>query len=182
MAALRNPTVFNFCAIPQVMAIATLARCYNNYGVFTSVVKIRKGEAAKLILRARSMDAIFAVFADYLDEISAKFSTMATPYFDTAALIVAIRKAHGLPDDPNVRPSGALVLRARKGAVTALSRALQWSLLAASLYGLVALALSSRGGPPSLMRLLPSHGSGRFAAAATAAWSTWSGVQSTAAL
>ncbi len=40
MARLQDPQVFRFCAIPQVMAIATLAACYNNPDVFKTVVKI----------------------------------------------------------------------------------------------------------------------------------------------
>jgi hypothetical protein len=35
MAQLRNADIFRFCAIPQVMAIGTLALCYNNHAVFT---------------------------------------------------------------------------------------------------------------------------------------------------
>lgn len=46
---LRQPDVFRFCAIPQVMAIATLAKVVNNPDVFTGVVKIRKGQALRLI-------------------------------------------------------------------------------------------------------------------------------------
>jgi farnesyl-diphosphate farnesyltransferase len=44
----KEPTIFKFCAIPQVMAIATLERCYNNPKVFSTEVKIRKGEAVKV--------------------------------------------------------------------------------------------------------------------------------------
>ncbi len=40
MAMLRNRDVFRFCAIPQVMAIGTLALCYNNRGVFTGVAPL----------------------------------------------------------------------------------------------------------------------------------------------
>jgi len=40
MARLRDQQVFRFCAIPQVMAIATLAACYDNANVFKKVVKI----------------------------------------------------------------------------------------------------------------------------------------------
>jgi farnesyl-diphosphate farnesyltransferase len=58
MESLKNQTVFNFCAIPQVMAIATLAKCYDNYGIFTGVVKIRKGTAVSLMMKATSMDAV----------------------------------------------------------------------------------------------------------------------------
>lgn len=42
LSRLQDPQVFRFCAIPQVMAIATLAACYNNPAVFTSVVKITR--------------------------------------------------------------------------------------------------------------------------------------------
>lgn len=35
--------MFRFCAIPQIMAIATLAECYANPEVFRRVVKIPKG-------------------------------------------------------------------------------------------------------------------------------------------
>ncbi|MCD7447083.1 Farnesyl-diphosphate farnesyltransferase [Datura stramonium] len=34
MSTLRDPAIFRFCAIPQVMAIGTLAKCYNNIDVF----------------------------------------------------------------------------------------------------------------------------------------------------
>ena len=40
MGGLVDPQVFRFCAIPQVMAIATLGACYNNPDVFKKVVKI----------------------------------------------------------------------------------------------------------------------------------------------
>ena len=42
----------------QVMAIATLALCYNNGEVFEGVVKIRKGLAVTLMLEATSMDSV----------------------------------------------------------------------------------------------------------------------------
>jgi len=42
LSLLRNQTVFNFCAIPQVMAIATLEKCFGNLEVFERNVKIRR--------------------------------------------------------------------------------------------------------------------------------------------
>uniref|UniRef100_A0A7S2R6R2 Squalene synthase n=1 Tax=Mucochytrium quahogii TaxID=96639 RepID=A0A7S2R6R2_9STRA len=50
LEALDEPSVISFCALPQVMAIATLAECYANEKVFRGVVKIRKGLAAKIML------------------------------------------------------------------------------------------------------------------------------------
>ena len=35
MERLQDPAIFRFCAIPQIMAIATLSLCYNNHTVFT---------------------------------------------------------------------------------------------------------------------------------------------------
>ena len=43
---LKNQTVFNFCAIPQVMAIATLNVVFMNPQTLQRNVKIRKAEAA----------------------------------------------------------------------------------------------------------------------------------------
>ena len=66
MNLLQTEEVFRFCAIPQVMAIATLSDLYNNPLVFTGVVKIRKGLAAKLLLDTKSFGGLhkwFNVFA-----------------------------------------------------------------------------------------------------------------------
>jgi farnesyl-diphosphate farnesyltransferase len=58
MKMLNNPNVFRFCAIPQVMAMATMAKIYNNPDVFRSNVKIRKGLAARLMLETNDMDSL----------------------------------------------------------------------------------------------------------------------------
>jgi len=47
---IHEPTILSFCALPQVMAIATLAKCYDNEDVFSGVVKIRKGFSATILL------------------------------------------------------------------------------------------------------------------------------------
>ena len=45
---LKNQSAFNFCAIPQVMAIATLNEVFMNPQTFQRNVKIRKAEAARV--------------------------------------------------------------------------------------------------------------------------------------
>lgn len=65
MSHVRTQDVFNFVAIPQVMAIATLAECYNNGKVFEGVVKIRRSRTAQLVLSTKNMDALYKVFFDY---------------------------------------------------------------------------------------------------------------------
>uniref|UniRef100_A0A3B3RMY2 Squalene synthase n=1 Tax=Paramormyrops kingsleyae TaxID=1676925 RepID=A0A3B3RMY2_9TELE len=74
LTRLRNQSVFNFCAIPQVMAIATLSACYNNPQVFQGVVKIRKGQAVTLMMQASNMDAVKAIVSQYSQEILQKVS------------------------------------------------------------------------------------------------------------
>lgn len=72
LSLLQDKKVFRFCAIPQVMAIATLAKVYNNSNVFTGVVKIRKGLAAKLMVETTSMEDIYSYFDRFSKEILRK--------------------------------------------------------------------------------------------------------------
>ncbi|KAL2082192.1 hypothetical protein ACEWY4_022010 [Coilia grayii] len=72
LSRLRNQSVFNFCAIPQVMAIATLSACYNNPMVFQGVVKIRKGQAVTLMMQATNMAAVKSIIAQYSQEMLQK--------------------------------------------------------------------------------------------------------------
>ncbi|KAK9165376.1 hypothetical protein Scep_000567 [Stephania cephalantha] len=65
MSALRDPAIFRFCAIPQIMAIGTLALCYNNVEVFRGVVKMRRGLTAKVIDRTNSMSDVYGAFFDF---------------------------------------------------------------------------------------------------------------------
>nr|XP_006115892.1 squalene synthase-like [Pelodiscus sinensis] len=72
LSRLKNQSVFNFCAIPQVMAVATLAACYNNKQVFRGVVKIRKGQAVTLMMDATNIQAVKAIMYQYVEEIYRK--------------------------------------------------------------------------------------------------------------
>ncbi|KAG0664769.1 terpene cyclase [Rhodotorula mucilaginosa] len=72
LSLLSNQSVFNFCAIPQVMAIATLERCFMNYDVVQRNVKIRKGEAVSLIMASTNPRDVAYKFRDYARKIHAK--------------------------------------------------------------------------------------------------------------
>lgn len=72
MARLRQPNVFKFCAIPQIMAIATLSLCYNNHKVFTGVVKIRRGEVAKIMYHLQDFADVCVLFRNYALAIADK--------------------------------------------------------------------------------------------------------------
>ena len=61
----NDSSVFIFCAIPQVMAIATLLLCYDNKNVFKRSVKIRKGETVSLIQEATSLRGVKIIFTRY---------------------------------------------------------------------------------------------------------------------
>lgn len=66
MTLLKNQSIFNFCAIPQVMAIATLELCFENLDVFQKNIKIRRSLTALLISKAinpRDLSYIFVEFA-----------------------------------------------------------------------------------------------------------------------
>lgn len=49
LAGLREQSVFNFCAIPQTMAVATLELCFRNHAMFERNIKITKGDACLLM-------------------------------------------------------------------------------------------------------------------------------------
>jgi farnesyl-diphosphate farnesyltransferase len=73
LAGLREQSVFNFCAIPQTMAIATLETCFQNYALFQKNVKITKGEACQLMVEStQNLQLVCEVFRRYARKIAKK--------------------------------------------------------------------------------------------------------------
>jgi len=72
---IKHPAVFKFCAIPQVMAIATLAKCYDNLELYTGVCKIRKGQAARIVMECGDQRRVWAMFLEFTAEIEGKATT-----------------------------------------------------------------------------------------------------------
>ncbi|XP_042298532.1 squalene synthase-like isoform X2 [Sceloporus undulatus] len=103
LSRLKNQSVFNFCAIPQVMAIATLAACYNNQQVFRGVVKIRKGQAVTLMMDATNIQAVKAIMYQYVEEIYQKIPSTDPSASRMQQIITSIRSM--------TLPGGALVSR-----------------------------------------------------------------------
>lgn len=66
---IKDPKVFKFCAIPQVMAIATLERLINNPDVFTGIVKIRKGLMLSLFQYTSTIEEVKGILSTYSDAI-----------------------------------------------------------------------------------------------------------------
>lgn len=75
LAGLREQSVFNFCAIPQTMAIATLELCFRNYTMFERNIKITKGDACQLMLEStQNLRMVCEVFRRYARRIHKKNS------------------------------------------------------------------------------------------------------------
>jgi len=72
LSKLRCQEIFRFCAIPQVMAIATLEKCYSNSKVFTGVVKIRKGLSCKLLMQTNHLAQVYETFDVFANMIAQK--------------------------------------------------------------------------------------------------------------
>ncbi|XP_031494362.1 squalene synthase 1-like isoform X4 [Nymphaea colorata] len=72
MSALNDPNIFRFCAIPQIMAIGTLALCYNNIQVFRGVVKMRRGLVAKVVDQTKTMSDVYGAFFDFSSLLQSK--------------------------------------------------------------------------------------------------------------
>ncbi|CAZ80084.1 unnamed protein product [Tuber melanosporum] len=72
LAGIKDQSVFNFTAIPQVMAIATLALVFRNKDVFHKNVKIPKGEACELMIEAGNLRSTCDIFRKYMKIIHKK--------------------------------------------------------------------------------------------------------------
>ncbi|KAK5110913.1 Delta(24)-sterol C-methyltransferase [Meristemomyces frigidus] len=81
MAGVKEQSVFNFVAIPQVMAIATQELCFQNYSMFERNIKITKGQACGLMMEAtQNLQVVCEVFRRYARKIHKKNSP-SDPHF-----------------------------------------------------------------------------------------------------
>ncbi|XP_067337701.1 squalene synthase isoform X1 [Channa argus] len=101
LSRLRNQSIFNFCAIPQVMAIATLSTCYNNPMVFQGVVKIRKGQAVTLMMEATNMTAVQTIITQYSEEILHKVS-LNDPSHEKTLHILSVIQEKSTPSESSL--------------------------------------------------------------------------------
>jgi len=70
MAGIRDQSVFNFVAIPQSMAIATLELVFRNPDIFKRNVKITKGDACSLMSEStQNLRVVCEVFRRYVRRI-----------------------------------------------------------------------------------------------------------------
>ncbi|OBT63747.1 farnesyl-diphosphate farnesyltransferase [Pseudogymnoascus sp. 23342-1-I1] len=73
MEGIKGQGVFNFVAIPQTMAIATLELVFQNPKVFKTNIEITKGDAAQLLIdSSQDLRKVCAVFKRYIGRICKK--------------------------------------------------------------------------------------------------------------
>ncbi|RKF71526.1 putative squalene synthase [Golovinomyces cichoracearum] len=73
MAGIKDQSVFNFVAIPQAMAIATLELVFRNPRIFETNVKITKGEACQLMIEStQNLRSVCKIFKRYARRIHKK--------------------------------------------------------------------------------------------------------------
>ncbi|XP_056150061.1 squalene synthase isoform X1 [Lampris incognitus] len=131
LARLRNQSVFNFCAIPQVMAMATLSTCYNNPMVFQGVVKIRKGQAVTLMMEATNMTAVQSIIGQYSQEILQKVSLTDPSREKTLHILALIREKSSLSQ--SILPSRTHHLSPMYLSAAMLVAALSWQYLSSTI-------------------------------------------------
>lgn len=73
LKCLHDQSVFNFCAIPQSMAMATFELCFRNPAMFQRNIKIPKGDDFQLMIESsRDISVVCAIFRRYSIRIQQK--------------------------------------------------------------------------------------------------------------
>ncbi|CCW65453.1 unnamed protein product [Phytomonas sp. EM1] len=67
VVSLKDLSVFRFCAIPQLMAIATLSKVYHNADTFKTKVKISRPESCRIMVDCRSVYDFVCIFSEYCE-------------------------------------------------------------------------------------------------------------------
>ena len=101
LAGLREQSVFNFAAIPQAMAIATLELCFRNPAIFERNIKITKGDACQLMIEStQNLRIVSGTFRRYIRRIHKK-NTPADPNF--LRISMACGQVRERPSDNKMR-------------------------------------------------------------------------------
>lgn len=111
LSLIQDQSTFNFCAIPQVMAIATLDLVYQNPAIFVSHIKIRRGTTVNLIVRSRTLEGILEIFSEYIRSIHHKSKPASRNYLKIGVIcghieqfIETMRPVSHLPQTVNEAP------------------------------------------------------------------------------
>lgn len=75
LESLKYKKVFRFCAIPQLMAIATLKKMYNNPEVLKKNIRIRRGKTAKYFIAIQNYKSTKKEFISILNSLAKQDET-----------------------------------------------------------------------------------------------------------
>jgi farnesyl-diphosphate farnesyltransferase len=112
MAGIKDQSVFNFVAIPQSMAIATLELVFQNPKIFEKNVKITKGDACELMMKSsQNLRSVCEIFKEYARRIHKK-NTPKDPNFlqisIACAKVIHRSLGHTLTDATRLNNSSSL--------------------------------------------------------------------------
>jgi len=83
LAGIKDQSVFNFAAIPQSMAIATLDLVFQNPKIFHEHIKITKGDACQLMIEStQNLRTVCEVFKKYARKIHKRNSPRNPNYLE----------------------------------------------------------------------------------------------------
>jgi farnesyl-diphosphate farnesyltransferase len=72
LSMVYDPKHFRFCAIPQVVAIQTLATLFNNKNVFKQTEKLNKIILARIFMDVNDLDSVLNFYMDAIEKIENK--------------------------------------------------------------------------------------------------------------
>lgn len=92
LAGLKEQSVFNFAAIPQTMAIATLGCVFRNPKIFKQNIKITKGQACQIMIDStQNLRLVCEVFRTYVRKIHQKNTTKDPNYLSISIACAKVR-------------------------------------------------------------------------------------------
>lgn len=93
LSSINEQTSYQFCCIPQVMAIATMSLIFNNKEILSTVnIKIRKSETCYLILKSRTFKGTMEIFDYYLKSIKSRLQVEDPNYLKLNIQIAKIQQ------------------------------------------------------------------------------------------
>jgi len=74
LSLVKNNSNFNFCAIPQVVAMQTLATLFYNPNVFKKTEKLNKITLARIFMETSDMNSVLKFYIDSVEKIEKKIA------------------------------------------------------------------------------------------------------------
>ena len=97
MAGIKDQSTFNFVAIPQSMAIATLELLFRNPQVFQRNIKITKGDACELMMQSsQNLRSVCDIFLRYVKRIHKKNTPKDPNYLEISIACGKVTKTKSL--------------------------------------------------------------------------------------